>query len=121
MLVGIHIAHRHQRAVFQRQRSGIMGAGMHAGLGGGIGQQLAQRRIARVGVGQVLDEVRQFVGGVDPFKRRGAIDVVAGIHQPVGVEHHDGVHPQFTAAAADFLVAIDGGLTAALMLAGQFG
>ncbi|MNO01484.1 hypothetical protein D3C81_2216290 [compost metagenome] len=52
---------------------------------------------------------------------RSAVDVVVGVDQPVGVEHHDGVHPQFAAAAADLDVPVDGGLAEALARARQFG
>ncbi|MNG21947.1 hypothetical protein D3C84_1063780 [compost metagenome] len=39
----------------------------------------------------------------------------------MGVEHHDGVDVQLTAAAADFDVSVDGGLAEALARARQLG
>jgi hypothetical protein len=39
----------------------------------------------------------------------------------VDVEHDDRVHTEFAATAADFLMAVDRGLTAAFMRAVEFG
>jgi hypothetical protein len=83
------------------------------------GQQLAQRRVARELVGHVADEVRQLVAGVQALEVRRAVDVVVGVDQPVGVEHHDGVHAQLAAAAGDLAVAVDGVLARALARAVQ--
>jgi hypothetical protein len=52
---------------------------------------------------------------------RPAVDVVVGVDQPVGIEHHDGVHAQLAAAAADFVMPVDGCLAKALARAWQFG
>ena len=74
------------------QGSVRMGPGAHARGGGGICHHLSQFGVAVVFVGHVLDEVRQLVAGVQALEVGTAVDVVVGVDQPVGVEHHDGVH-----------------------------
>ena len=113
VLVGVHVAHRHQRAVFELQRGVAVRAAFHAHVVGHVGDQVAQRRVARVRVGHVLDEVRQLVAGVGAFECGRAVDVVFAVHEPVHVEHHEGVHAQRAAAPVDFLVAVDRGVAAA--------
>ena len=117
VLVGIHVAHRHQRAVLELQRGRAVRAGLDAALVGDVGDQVAERRVAGVLVGQVADEVRQLVAGVHALEVRRAVQVVLAVDEPVHVEHHDGVHTQRAAAAADLDVAVDGGLAAALVRA----
>ena len=119
MLVGVHVAHGHQGAVLGRQRGGVVGQCLHAMLVADPGQELAQHRVARDFIGHVADEMRQLVAGVVALEMGRAVDVVIRVDQPVGVEHHDGVHAQLQAAAADFQMAIDGGLAGALARAGQ--
>ena len=51
---------------------------------------------------------------------RRAVEVVAGVDEPVGVEHDDGVDAQRFAAARDFLVAVDGVLAGAFAGAVEF-
>src|SRR5450830_986195 len=124
LLIGdahVHIAHRHQRAVFQLQARDVVSHGADPGQIGLGRDQLAQFRAARVGVFHVLDEVRQFVAGVDTLELFAAVDVIAAVDQPVHVEHHRGIGPQFTGAAADFLVPGNRRFAAAMVLAGQFG
>jgi hypothetical protein len=108
MLVGVHVAHRHQRAVLGRQRGGVVRQRLHPVFVADFGQQLAQIRVARELEGHVADEVRQLVAGVQALEVRRAVDVVVGVDQPVRVEHHDGVHPKLAAAPADLDVAVDG-------------
>ncbi len=91
-----------------------MGQGFDAVLVADPRQQLAQRRVAGEFERQVADEVRQFVAGVDAFEVRRAVEVVAGVDEPVGVEDDEGVHAQGFAAAGDFVVAVDGILSRAL-------
>ncbi|MCY1368514.1 hypothetical protein D9M69_554990 [compost metagenome] len=121
VLVDVHVAHGHQGAVFRAQGGGIVGHGLYAEAVAFLGQQAAQFGVAGELVLHVADEVRQLVAGVQALEVRAAVDVVVGVDQPVGVEHHDGVHVQFAAAAADFYVPVDGGLAEALARAGQFG
>ncbi|MNJ73838.1 hypothetical protein D3C77_706860 [compost metagenome] len=64
--------------------------------------------------------MRQLVAGVKPFEMRVTVDVVGAVHQPVGIEHDNGVDAHFAAAGTDFFVTINGGLTAAVMFTGQF-
>ena len=85
----------------------------------GIGDQVAERRIAWIFVGQILDEVRQLVAGIDALEQRIAVDVVTGVDQPVHIEHDHGIHIQFAAAAADDAMTFDRCLAAAVMLAGH--
>ena len=73
---------------------GVMGHGFHAQAVAFIGEDLAQRRVARELVFHVADEMRQFVAGVQAFDMWPAIDVVVGVDQPVGVEHHESIQPQ---------------------------
>ena len=117
LLVFVHVAHRDQRAVFERQTGRVMSARMHAGGGRLLGDGMAECRVARVRERHVLDEMRQLVGGVNPLPRRRAVDVIPGIDQPVRVEDDNGVDLQLTHAAGDLFVAINGGLAAALVRA----
>jgi hypothetical protein len=84
--------------------------GFHAVVIGHLSQQMPQHWVARRFKRHVADEVRQLVAGVDALEVRPAIDVVAGIDQPVCVKHHQRVHAHGPAAAADFVVAVDGAL-----------
>jgi len=120
MLVGIHVAHRHQRAIFEFQRGIAVGPGLDAHFVSDIGDQMTELRIARIFIGQILDEMRQLIAGVQALEMRSTIDVVFRIHQPMDVEHHNRVHPEFAAAAADFVMAVNCGLTATLVGAVQF-
>ena len=119
VLVFVHVAHGHQGAVLGVERGGVVGQCFHAMFHAHLGQQLAQFGVAGALERHVGNEVRQLVAGVAAFEVRRAVDVVVGVDQPVGVEHHDGVHAQFAAAAADFLVAVDGVLARALARAVQ--
>ena len=58
MLVRVHVTHRDQRAVLRGQTGGVVGAGVYAGRRGGFGNQSPEFRVALVGKGQVLDEMR---------------------------------------------------------------
>jgi hypothetical protein len=78
-----------------------------------------ERRIAREIVGHVLDEVRQLVAGVGAQEALAAVDVIAGVDQPVDVEHDDRVHAERAAAPSDLDVPVDRRLPAAVVLAGQ--
>ncbi|MCY1450923.1 hypothetical protein D9M71_677640 [compost metagenome] len=98
-----------------------MGEHIHAHVIAALGENAAEFRVTGELVLHVGDEVRQLVAGVEALEVRSAVDVVTGVDQPVGVEHHDGVHAQLTASAADFAMAVDGRLAAALARAGQFG
>jgi len=119
MLVGIHVAQRHQGAVLGVQRGGVVGQGLDTQVVGHPGQQLAERRVARRLERHVGDEVRQLVAGVGALEVRRAVDVVVGIDQPVGVEHHQRVHAECTAAAADLGMPVDRVLPRAVARAGQ--
>ena len=120
VLVGVHVAHGHQRAVLGAEGGGVVGQGFHAVFVADLGQQLPERGVARDLERHVADEVRQFVAGVAAFEVRCAVEVVAGVDEPVGVEDDDGVHTEFSAAAADFLVAVDGVLSCALARSVEF-
>jgi hypothetical protein len=98
-----------------------MRAAFHAHFVRDFGDQVAEPDIAGVRVRHVLDEMRQFVAGVDAFELRRAIDVIFAVHQPVHVEYHDRIHAEFAAAAANFMMAVDRRLTAAFMRAVQLG
>jgi hypothetical protein len=99
VLVGVHVAHGHQRAVFGVERGGVVRQRLDAVRVAGLGQQLAQRRVARELEAHVADEVRQLVAGVQALEVRRAVDVVVGVDEPVRVEHHDGVHAPRGSAA----------------------
>src|SRR5450830_1630873 len=117
----VHVAHRHQRAVFQLQARDVVSHGAHAGQVGFGCDQLAEFRAAWVVVFHVLDEVRQFVAGVDTLEMLAAVDVITAVDQPVHIEHHGGIGPQFARATADFLVPGNRRFATTVMLAGQFG
>ena len=117
MPVCIHVAHGHQRAVFGRERGGSVRQCGNAHVIAGLGQQFAQGRVAVKFIRQVADEMGQLIAGVNALEMRRAVDVIARIDQPMRVEYHDGVHPQRAAAAANFDVAVDGGLAAAFLRA----
>ena len=114
------IAHRHQRAVFQFQAADFVRARTHARRVGAFGDAAAQFGIATVGVAHVLDEMRQLVAGVAALEAIVAIDVIAGVDQPVHVQHHHRVHIEFAATPADLPMPLDRRLSATLMLAGHF-
>ena len=120
MAVFIHVAHGDQGAILRIQRGVGMGQGIHALSVALVGQQLTQFRVAVHFKRHVGDKVRQLVAGVVALEMGAAVDVVAGVDQPVGIKHDDGVDAQLTTAAADFLVAVDGSLTEALLRAIQF-
>lgn len=119
VLVGVHVAHGHQRAVFGRQRGRVMRQCFHALLVAHLCQNAPQLGVAREGERQVADEVRQLVAGVHALPVRRAVEVVVGVDQPVRVEHHQRVDAQFAAAAADLAVAVDGVLARAVAVARQ--
>ena len=112
--VGVHVAQGHQGAVLRLQRGGIVRQRVHAQGVAALCQQPAERRIALAFEGHVGDEVRQLVAGVGALEVRRAVDVVARVHQPVGVEHHQRVHAGFAAAAGDLVVPVNGVLPRAL-------
>lgn len=47
------------------------------------------------------------------------VDVIPRVDQPVRIEHHNGVHPQRAAAAANLDVAVNRGLATAFLRAVQ--
>ena len=89
--------------------------GAHTQRHGFVGNQLTQRRVAFIVVGHVANKVRQLVAGVDALKALRAVDVVGAVHQPVGIEHNNGVDAQLPTALADFFMSVDGGLAAAVV------
>ncbi|MPN06136.1 hypothetical protein SDC9_153391 [bioreactor metagenome] len=94
---------------------------MHAGGGRRVGDRVTEGRVAFIRERHVLDEVRQFVGGIDALPRRRAVDVVAGIDQPVRVEHDAGVDAELDRTTAELALGVDGGLAAAVGRARLFG
>ena len=76
-----------------------MGQGFNAHLVASPGQQMSQLGVAFGLESHIADEVRQLVAGVDTLEVRGAIDVVIGIDQPVGVKDHQRVDTGLTTAA----------------------
>ena len=92
-----------------------MGQRGHAHVIAGFCQQTAQARVAIVLKRHVADEVGQLVAGVGALEVWRAVDVITRIHQPMGVEHHDGVHTQRATAFADVNVAVNGGLACAFL------
>ena len=119
MLIGIHVTQWHQGAVFGCQRGVVMRQCFHAMRIGHLRQQAPQLRIARRFKLHEVDEVRQFVAGVVALEMRRAVDVVIGVDQPMRVKHHQGVHAQRAAAAADFFVTVDRVLACAVARSGQ--
>ena len=120
MLIRVHVAHRHQRAVLQLEARDVVRLGAHAKLHRFVGDQLAEFRVAVVVVGHVANKMRQLVAGVDARKMVRAVDVIRAVHQPVGVEDDNGVHAQLAAALADLFMPVDGRLAAAVVFARQF-
>ncbi|MNI84217.1 hypothetical protein D3C73_1411020 [compost metagenome] len=94
--------------------------GAYPEFAGFSGNQLTQGRVAFVFVGHVADEVRQFVAGIQPFEMRAAIDVIGAVHQPVGIEHNNGVDAHFTAARADLFMTVDRRLAATMVFSRHF-
>ena len=119
MLIGVHIPHGHQRAVFGLQRGGVMGQCLHTQRICFGRQQLAQRRIARKLEWHMADEMRQLVAGVQALEVRPAQHVIVGIDQPVRIKNHQRIHTQITAALTDFLEAVNRILARALARAIQ--
>ena len=121
VLIRVHVAHWHQRAVLKLEARNVVRFGAHATLHRLVGDQLAEFRVAVVVVGHVADKVRQLVAGVDARKMVRTVDVIRAVHQPVGVEDDNGVDAQLPAALADLFVSVDGALAAAVVFARQFG
>ncbi len=121
VLIRVHVAHRYQRAVLQLEARNVVRFGAHAELHRLVGNQLAKFRVAVVVVGHVANKVRQLVAGVDAREMVRTVDVIGAVHQPVGVEHDDGVHAQLAAALTDLFMPVDGALTAAVVFARQLG
>jgi hypothetical protein len=120
VLVGVHVAHRHERAVFEFEAVDLVRAGRDPALGGRLGDQPAERRVARIGVLHVADEMRQLVARIRARELRIAVHVIAGVDEPVHVRHDDRVDAERAAALADQSMAADRRFAAAVMPAGQF-
>jgi hypothetical protein len=118
--VGVHVAHGHEGAVLGAEGGGVVGQGFDAMLVAHLRQQLAQGGVAGDLELHVADEVGQFVAGVGSLEVGRTVEVVAGVDEPVGVEHDDGVDTECAAAAADFLVAVDGVLPRSLAWSVEF-
>jgi hypothetical protein len=88
---------------------------MDASLCRRLSDGLAKVGIAVILVGHVLYEVGQLVAGIAALEMCCIIDVVSGIHQPVGIEYHYGIYLEFAAAARNFPVAGDSRIAATLM------
>jgi len=73
-----------------------------------FGDEVAQRRVALIFIFQVLDELRELVGGEDALETGIGIDVIAGIHDPVRVADDDGVGPQRLGPARNLHMPVDG-------------
>ena len=120
MLVFVHVAHRHQGAVLRFKSGVVVGHCLHA-LGAALfGENLAELRVAGERKRHVTDPVRQFVAGVGAFEVWRAVDVVSGIHQPMGVGYDNGVDAELPAAATDFPVSVDGRFAAVFVRAIEF-
>ena len=94
-----------------------MGTRVYTARSGGIRDHLAKFGVALVAVGQVFDEVRQFVAGVKAFKMRCVVYVVTTVDQPVGVEHNNGINAAFPASTRHLPVPVDGVIPATLVRA----
>ena len=119
MAIGVHVAHGHQGAIFQRQTGVLMRQRANARVIASFGQNVPQRWIAIVLIRHVADEVRQLVAGVVALKVQRIVQVVGRVDQPMRVKHHDGVNTQVAATSVNFMMAIDGGLPCALLRAVQ--
>ena len=85
-----------------------------------VGDQVAELRVTVVVVGHVADKMRQLVAGIDALEMVGAVNVVSAVDQPVGIKDDEGIDAEFAAPLADFLVPVDGSLTAAVVFTRQF-
>ena len=65
--------------------------------------------------------MRQLTTGVVAFEVFAAVDVVAGVHQPVGIEYDNGIYAQLTTATADLDMTVDGRLAKAFLRTLQLG
>ncbi|ABX21780.1 hypothetical protein SARI_01897 [Salmonella enterica subsp. arizonae serovar 62:z4,z23:-] len=120
VLIAVHIAHRHQSAVLQLQAWDVVRFGAHAELDRFVGDKVPQLRIAVIVIGHVANKVRQFVAGIDPLEMVGTVNVVGAVHQPVGVEHNNGVDAHFATTLANLDMSINGSLTTAVIFSRQF-
>ena len=69
--------------------------------------QIGQRRIAWIVVGQILDHVRRFVAGVVAGVPLIGVDVKAEVRKPVGIENEERVGAALVRTLADFLQRLD--------------
>lgn len=61
--------------------------------------------------------MRELVAGELALEYRVAVDVITGVDQPVGIQHHNRVGTHFTRTAHDLTVTVDCLLAAALKFA----
>jgi hypothetical protein len=69
----------------------LVGDGDDAVVARRLGHGCCQFGVAGVGIGQVAQLGGELAAGEDAAKAGRAVDVVGGVAQPVGVEHHDAV------------------------------
>lgn len=114
LMFAAHERQRDQRAVFEVETVEMMGERVDAHLARRLGNRIAERRVARVAIGHVADELRKLGRGQKPLEPVVGIDMKPRVHQPVRVADHDGVRAQRLGPARDFIVAVDRGLPLAL-------
>lgn len=89
---GVHQVHRDERAVLEAEVLDVVDQGFQAAGVDLLADQLRQQRVTGVGVRQVADEVREFVGGVGARVLGLGVDVEAGGVEPVGVGDDERAH-----------------------------
>ena len=98
----VHIVHRHDRAVFQRERLDLVREHLQAALRRVLGDGVCELRIAGIVVGHVLDHVRRLMARIDAFMSRIGVHVTAEVGDPVHVEDEECVGARALRARADF-------------------
>ncbi len=105
MPIFVHVAHGHQRAVFNAQCGVRVGAGVYACPVAGIGNDGPKLWVTIVFVGHVFYKVWQLIAGIDTFEVGCTVDVIPGINQPMGIEYNDGIHTKGPTTFRNFFVA----------------
>ena len=105
----IHVIHRHDRSVLQRQRLDLVRKHLQAILGSLDGNAVRQLRIAGIVVVHVLDHVRRFMARIYAAMAGIGVHVAAEIRNPVRVEDEEGVGAALAGPPADFAQGADCG------------
>lgn len=85
-----------------------------------VGDKLVQFWVVVVVVGYVVNEMWQFVIGVDVLKMVGVVDVVGVVDQLVGIKYDNGIDVYFMVVFVNFFMFVDCVLMVVVVFFWQF-